>query len=95
MMKGRWGAKQDRVLEGFDFKKALAMMHAINWTWFGKKRVTEEGLKALARQHLTALVNDKKITAIYSGGLRASRHKDELGQEVFCLEFIGERSESN
>jgi len=85
--------KIDAILESFDFVKVHKMMTAVGWI-LGDEPVTIEGLKILATQHFERLFEDRKCSAIYSGGLRVERYRDELGHRQYRLLFIGESQES-
>ena len=89
--------QQIDVLERFNYQKVLTVMHALNWTWMGKK-VTIEDLKRCGKELTDWVINRSNeadgIRSVSTGGFEARVDEYEFGYRL-SLNFIVEYAEGS
>lgn len=84
--------QQRDIMERFNFERVLTAMHALNWTWLGKK-VTIEMLQSNAMELMDSVQRQRVEgwKSVATGGFEA-RIDDVCGQDrmsqAFCVESV-------
>jgi len=82
--------QQRDIMERFNFERVLNAMHALNWTWMGKK-VTIEMLQSNAMELMDNVQRQrvKGWKSVSTGGFEA-RIDEVCGQDRMSLSFCVE-----
>lgn len=73
----------DDIMDNFDFRRMLKMMHAVGWTWGAPAMIPDESdLRSNARKKLSEAWDkcESGSCSLSSGGIEAIARIDESGK---------------